>query len=178
MIALPEPALADDLVALRAWREPDVAQLVTACSDPLIQRYTSVPVPYERRDAELFVHAGRSVDALPLAVVDARDDAVVLGAVGLHAVDRESRRAEIGYWTAPWARRRGVAARGLVLLARWGVGDFGLERVDLYAEPANVASQGVAAAAGFTRGDLVRGGIVLHGRRRDVVRHTLFAVDR
>ena len=165
----------DDLVALRAWAEDDVPALVRACSDPLTQRYTSVPTPYTPEDARLFVAGGRSSTGLPLAVVRADDTAAVVGAVGLHAVDIERSRGEIGYWTAPWARRSGVASRALALLSGWAVapGGLGLRRVELYAEPDNLASQMVAERAGFLRGDLVRGGIALRGRRRDVVRFVL-----
>lgn len=159
-------------MALRAWAEDDVPALVRACADPLTQRYTSVPSPYTPEDARLFVAGGRSDSGLPLAVADAGDAASVLGAVGLHAVDLERSRAEIGYWTAPWARGAGVATRALALLAGWAVdpGGLGLRRLELYAEPGNEASQRVALRAGFVRGDLVRGGIALRGRRRDVVR--------
>ncbi len=146
-----------------------------ACSDPLTQRYTSVPSPYTPEDARLFVAAGRSATSLPLAVVQTADPSAVVGAVGLHAVDIDRSRAEIGYWTAPWARRAGVSSRALTLLARWATAPEGLHlrRVELYAEPANLASQTVAERAGFVRGDLVRGGIALRGRRRDVVRFVL-----
>jgi len=165
------------VVALRAWAETDVPALVRACSDPLTQRYTSVPTPYTPEDARLFVAGGRSDTGLPLAVVRADDDAQVIGAVGLHAVDIERARGEIGYWTAPWARREGVASRALALLAGWAIapGGLGLRRVELYAEPDNLASQMVAERARFQRGDLVRGGIALRGRRRDVVRFVLEA---
>jgi RimJ/RimL family protein N-acetyltransferase len=148
---------------------------VRACSDALTQRYTSVPSPYTPEDARLFVAGGRSATGLPLAVADAADPSAVLGAVGLHAVDLERSRAEIGYWTAPWARRTGVATRALTLLAGWAIAPAGLalRRVELYAEPGNAASQRVAERAGFIRGDLVRGGIALRGRRRDVVRFVL-----
>ena len=160
---------------MRAWAEDDVPALVRACSDPLTQRYTSVPAPYTPEDARLFVAGGRSDTGLPLAVVRADDDCHVVGAVGLHAVDIERSRGEIGYWTAPWARRSGVASRALALLSGWAVAPagLGLRRVELYAEPDNLASQMVAARAGFLRGDLVRGGIALRGRRRDVVRFVL-----
>ena len=164
-----------ELVALRAWAEDDVPALVRACSDPLTQRYTSVPTPYTPEDARLFVAGGRSDTGLPLAVVRADDDRDVVGAVGLHAVDIERSRGEIGYWTAPWARRSGVASGALALLSGWAVAPvgLGLRRVELYAEPDNLASQMVAERAGFRRGDLVRGGIALRGRRRDVVRFVL-----
>ncbi len=160
-------------MALRAWEESDVPALVRACSDPLTRRYTSVPAPYTPEDARLFVHAGRTEVGLPLAVVADGEPETVLGAVGLHAVDVDRGRGEIGYWTAPWARRRGVATRSLQLLSAWALADLGLPRLNLYAEPTNLVSQRVAENAGFVRGDLVRGGISLRGRRRDVIRFTL-----
>lgn len=149
--------------------------LVSACSDPLVSRYTSVPVPYTREDAVRFVDAGRSSTALPLAAVEPGQPANVLGAVGLHAVSRSRRKGEIGYWTAPWARGCGVATESLSLLSRWALDALGLERLDLYAEPENEASHRVAERAGFERGELVRSGIALRGRRYDVIRFTLRA---
>ena len=156
---MPDPPLHDGRIALRAWREEDVPALVASCSDELTMRFTSVPSPYTPEDARLFVGTGRSDAALPLAIVEADDDAQVLGAVGLHAVDRGRGRGEIGYWTSPWARRQGIATRALVLLSRWALDPEGLalRRLELYAEPVNLASQEVARRAGFTQGDLVRG---------------------
>jgi RimJ/RimL family protein N-acetyltransferase len=160
-------------VALRAWARDDVPALVRACADPLVARYTSVPVPYTPEDAVKYVEAGRSPTALPMAAVSRQDPDEVLGAVGLHAVSRARRRGEIGYWTAPWARGRGVATEALSLLSLWAMENLGLGRLDLYAEPENEASHAVALRAGFERGELVRSGIALRGRRYDVIRFTL-----
>ena len=160
-------------MALRAWTRADLPALVEACADPLTARYTSVPVPYTPEDAWRYVDAGRSATALPMAAVERGDEKAVLGAVGLHAVSRARSRGEIGYWTAPWARGRGVATEALSLLSRWALDDLGLRRLDLYAEPENEASHGVAERAGFERGELVRSGIALRGRRYDVIRFTL-----
>jgi RimJ/RimL family protein N-acetyltransferase len=134
-----------------------------------------VPAPYTPEDARTFVLTGRSESGLPLAVAAADDPARLLGAVGLHAVDRSRARGEIGYWTSPWARREGVATRALNLLSGWALdpAGLGLARLELYAEPENHASQEVAVRAGYVKGDLVRGGIALRGRRRDVIRFVL-----
>ena len=175
LIGLPDPPLAGESVELRAWARDDVPALVRACSDPLVSRYTSVPVPYTREDAVRFVDAARSPTSLPLAAVDPADPGEVLGAVGLHAVSRGRRKGEIGYWTAPWARGRGVATEALQLLSAWAIESLGLRRLDLYAEPENEISHRVAERAGFQRGELVRSGIALRGRRYDVIRFTLRA---
>src|SRR4051794_41886411 len=46
------PTLTDGVVTLRAHRPDDADRVVAQCRDPLMQRWTSVPVPYERRHAE------------------------------------------------------------------------------------------------------------------------------
>src|SRR3954465_9120817 len=46
------PTLTDTVVTLRAHRPDDAAGVVAQCRDPLMQRWTTVPVPYERRHAE------------------------------------------------------------------------------------------------------------------------------
>ena len=174
-LELPEPPLASGPILLREWAESDVPSLVEACTDPQTARYTSVPIPYTPEDARRFVSLGRSPTALPLAVVSADEPREILGAVGLHAVSLARRRSEIGYWTAPWARSRGVAQTALELLSGWALGPLGLERLDLYVEPENESSQRVAGRAGYTRGALVRSGIALRGRRYDVIRFSLLA---
>ena len=171
-VELPQPPLERGPLALREWEEGDAKNLVEACADPLTARYTSVPIPYTPEDAGRFISFGRSPTALPLAVVSADDASEVLGAVGLHAVSLTRRRAEIGYWTAPWARSQGVAQAALELLSEWALGPLGLERLDLYVEPENETSQRVAERAGYKRGALVRSGIALRGRRYDVLRFT------
>jgi mycothiol synthase len=94
----------------------------------------------------------------------------VCGVVLIMSADDE---AELAYWTAPAARGRGYATRALILAAEWALGRLGLRRVWLEIEPANAASQIVAARAGFTptahaAGDLAttEAGVAAAGRAR------------
>jgi RimJ/RimL family protein N-acetyltransferase len=75
------------------------------------------------------------------------------------------------------ARGRGFGTRALQLLSRWAIEGLGLERVELLANPANAASQRVAARAGFTREGLLRGYRTRHGVREDLVMFSLLPED-
>jgi RimJ/RimL family protein N-acetyltransferase len=158
---------------LRAWRPADAEPVHRACQDPDIQRWTSVPSPYEPRHAEWFVGnaptAWASDRQAPFGVFDAHTGEL-LGANGLVSLDRTAGIAEVGYWTAPWARRRGVAERGIRAVARWalgtGAGDLGLARLVWRAEPGNHASRLVAQRAGFRMEGLLRADVL----RADVPR--------
>src|SRR5258707_8070698 len=49
--------LASDGLVLRAWQPDDAVDVFRACQDPLIQRWTMVPVPYLREHAEDYTSA-------------------------------------------------------------------------------------------------------------------------
>jgi RimJ/RimL family protein N-acetyltransferase len=134
--------------------------MTAACADPDIQRWTLVPEGYTEDDARSFVaHTASARDAgasLELAVVEAADTAELLGSVGLVGIDWEREHAEVGYWTAPWARRRGVAVRAVQVLSSWSFAALGLARLQLMPFAANAASQRVAERAGYTREGVLR----------------------
>jgi RimJ/RimL family protein N-acetyltransferase len=89
--------------------------------------------------------------ALDLVVSPMGGD-LVWGEVGLRGFDPAVRRAEVGWWLAPAARGRVVAAAAVGLVAAWALGaPLGLLQVWARIDPANEASAHVAEAAGFRR---------------------------
>jgi RimJ/RimL family protein N-acetyltransferase len=154
------PHLADAAVRLRPHRPDDVAGVVIACSDPLTQHWLpALPFPYGEANArahleEILSHQADGV-AVYWAVCPAGDDAVA-GEVGLFGLspDGLSRTAEVGYWTHPKARGRGLTTAALRLVVRHAllpadVGGLGVQRVLVRAAEGNVASQRVAVGAGL-----------------------------
>jgi RimJ/RimL family protein N-acetyltransferase len=79
-----------------------------------------------------------------------------------------------GCWIARDERGRGICTRALRLLARHGLDELGLQRVDLITDPDNVASQRVAEKVGFQREGVLRAHL-RHpdGRVRDSVMFSL-----
>ena len=157
---------------LRPPDDHDVDPITRACQDPDNQRWlTALPSPYTREDAAEFVHGiaarGRAAGTdVPFAV---EADGELVAMCGLHELTSGRLGPEIGYWTAPWARRNGYAAEAADGLARW-VLDHGAPRVHLYADVANAASQAVARRAGFAEEGVVRGCLVYRdGSRADAV---------
>jgi RimJ/RimL family protein N-acetyltransferase len=125
-----------------------------------------VPEPYGETDARAYlltrhdhIHAGT---AAPFAIVHASDPGRALGSITLMRLAWEHRRGEVGYWLAREARGHGHTTRAVRLLCAWAFKSLGLERIDLFAAIANVASQRVAERAGFTREALLR--FYLRGR--------------
>ena len=172
-LPLPDPPLRSGRLALRPWAQSDAPSVVAACRDPLIARYVAaMPSPFGEADARTWLAgqepARRAGLSLELAIVGA-GCGDVLGAVALTSVNPDHARAAVGYWLAPQARGRGVATEALRLLAGWAFGSLDLARLELIAEPDNVASQRVAERCGFVREGLLRSHWFSKGRRRDSV---------
>lgn len=171
--------LRDDVVALREFVSGDVPAVTAACQDPLIARYTVVPSPYRAEHARSWInghpHQRRTGAAIDLAVVDARQG-ILLGAVGLGDFAWEHDRAEAGFWVAPEARGRGVAARALRLVVGWALASpLELVRVQLSIDVANTASQTTAQRAGFDREGVLRSFVQVKGRRCDMALYARLA---
>jgi RimJ/RimL family protein N-acetyltransferase len=178
-IPLPNPPLTDGEIWLRPWERRDVAAVTAACQDPEIPRWTVVPHNYTERHARDFINgtaadiaAGRE---LALAIVDGDDR--ILGALGLSNFDWPDLKAEIGYWIAAEARRRGIGSRATRMLAVWALTTLGVERLELLANPHNEASQRLAERAGFTREGTLRRYRRRHGVREDLVMFSMLAGD-
>ena len=76
----------------------------------------------------------------------------VLGNVVLKGYAAGQDSAEVGYWTAPAARRRGVASAAVVTLTAWAFGNLGpagLQRIELIHQQDNPASCRVAQKSGY-----------------------------
>jgi RimJ/RimL family protein N-acetyltransferase len=163
--------LGDGVVTLRPWAHADAPALAEALDgDPEISRWLDlVPQPYSVIDAHAYISAPGEEK---YAVTDAATGQV-LGSIGIRW-NETGDSGEIGYWLRRDARGRGVMTRALTLLARHAI-DAGAARVQLRADPENVASCRVAEKAGFTREGMLRSVYWNErlGRRQD---HVLFSL--
>lgn len=90
---------------------------------------------------------------------------------------RDEGCAEMSYWTFPAYRRRGLAARAVRLACDYAFEALGVERMELYIEPDNHASRGVAHRAGFRQEGLLRRRGRFGSERRDFVLYARLAID-
>jgi RimJ/RimL family protein N-acetyltransferase len=135
---------------LRPWRPDDVDAVWAVFQDPDVRLWNGGGVA-TRDDAAALL--GRrmdwsSGDHTSWAVVDATD--AVLASLSVHSIDLVGNDAEIGYWTAPAARGRGVAAVAVDAGCRWAFAALPIDRIELCHAVENTASGRVAQKAGFT----------------------------
>jgi RimJ/RimL family protein N-acetyltransferase len=144
-----QPVLAVDELTLRPWRAGDVATLVSAYEDPAIRRWHVRSMTGVEAAGWIAAAAAKwsGESGVQWAVCDPAD--AVLGRVGIGDLDLADAHAELGYWTVPAARGRGVAPRAVGAVARWMFEEIGFHRVEIEHSTANPASCRVAEKAGF-----------------------------
>lgn len=160
--------LTDDRLLLRLPTLDDVPAITRACQDPEVQRWTTVPVPYEDQDARWFIETGipegwaNGTEATWIVTDQASEE--LLACVGLRFLPEE--RAEVGFWVAAWARGRRVATDATRLTCRWGF-QVGVARIEWLAHIGNDASRAVARNVGFVEEGVCRSRCVQRGERKD-----------
>jgi RimJ/RimL family protein N-acetyltransferase len=150
--------LATARLVLSAPTVDDVDAIHAACQDPDIRRFTTVPSPYRRSDAEAFVALVAGWWATDVEYTWAiRDGASLVGMIGLHAI--RDGAAEIGYWMAPAGRGRGLLTEAANAVLDFAFGPMRLQRVEWRAVTDNPASARVAQRLGFRYEGLLRLGL-------------------
>ena len=151
------PVLVGDKVVLRGYRDSDAERIQQAASEDRMQHwFHDLPSPYTLDDAHAYLENRREQLAtgrgLSWAVADPATDELI---ANISAFDlKPGFEAEIGYWTHPDARGRGVMTEACGLVVRHAFvpeedGGLGLQRLQVYAAEANTASRHVIEANGF-----------------------------
>jgi RimJ/RimL family protein N-acetyltransferase len=153
------PRIAGDKVVLRAHRPGDARRVQEACNDERTRWWLNdMPSPYTLEDADRFLESRTeqlaSGAGITWAVADPGTDELI-GNISLFDI-KPGHEAEIGYWTHPAARGRGVMTEACGLAVRHafvpgGDGGQGLRRLRILAAEGNTASQHVIEANGFVR---------------------------
>ena len=125
-------------------------------------------VTHELAEKWLTDHAGlwEKGEGRHLAVVDGDD---FLGGVNFHSIRPDHRRAEVGFWLAPWARGRGIGSGAVRAACDWAFGNWDLNRIEMTTLPDNEVSQALARKIGFTREGLLRQRNFERGKYVDIV---------
>ena len=86
-------------------------------------------------------------------------------------------RAEMSYWVFPQFRGRGFAGSGVRLVCEWAFEQLSIARMELYIEPDNLGSRGVARSVGFSEEGVLREHEQTPQGRRDMVLYSLLPSD-
>ena len=165
------PRLTDGVVTLRAAHRDDVQGVLEQCLDPVSQEWTTVPLGYAYDDAvdylTVAIPEGWRTETELVFVVES-DDAGAPRYVGNIALRMQGDgRAEVAYGAHPWARGRGLVARAVRLMVRWGFDDLGVRTTTWAANRGNWPSRRLAWSLGFRVEGAPRGWLPQRGELKD-----------
>jgi [ribosomal protein S5]-alanine N-acetyltransferase len=165
-------------VLLRAFEATDLPMALELSTDPYAPLIGTMPAHATAEEAAAWIdrQRGRWAEGagFSFAVAETATGRAV-GSVGLWLRQLPEGRATAGYFVAPSARGRGLAAAALRAVTAFGWTIPRLHRIELHIEPWNTASVRTAENAGYLREGLLRSHTEIAGRRRDML---LFAAVR
>jgi RimJ/RimL family protein N-acetyltransferase len=146
---------------LRPLQLDDAEELTAQLQDPVIARWTnSIPWPYSIDDARTYLTTRAAADetgeSFVWAMVEKAPERLA-GTIGLHDVQPDRGRAELGYWIGESFRGMGYTTEAARRVLSWAfeVADF--ERIQATYMPGNDASAGVMRNIGMQPEGLLRG---------------------
>jgi RimJ/RimL family protein N-acetyltransferase len=152
------PRIEGDKVRLRMHRVEDLDRMHQGATDPVTVHWLGrIPDPYTREmAADFLLHRSGGMAAgtdLHWMLADPDTD-LLLGTVSLMHIAEGM--AEVGYWSHPEARGRGVMTSAVAMACRHAFidvedGGLGLHRVHATVAVDNLASRNVLERAGFTQ---------------------------
>lgn len=161
-------------VHIRPYAVADIPALFEAARESVAEVHPWLPwchPDYRIEESEEWVRSQverfRTGAEYEFVIVD--DKGRFLGGCGLNEVDREQRRANLGYWVRSTAAGRGIAPEAVRQLTAWARENTDLDRLEIVCAVGNHRSQRVAEKAGALREGLERGRLELHGRKVDAV---------
>ncbi len=181
---IPDPVeLSDDRVLLRPFRLDDVERLYQAIRGSLPELQIWLPwchAGYSRDEADQWIEARAAAWHKGIEysfAIEERGVDGLAGGCGLNQIDELRLRANLGYWVKTSRTGRGLATAATRLLARWGLQQVGLQRVEIVAAVGNTASQRVAHKAGAIREGVFRRRLRVHGQPHDAAIFSLINED-
>jgi ribosomal-protein-serine acetyltransferase len=97
----------------------------------------------------------------------------LIGCIGLHDFNKNSRRASIGYWLATEYQGKGIMTRVVKALIDFGFKNLNLNRIGLEAGEENLKSRAITERLGFTQEGEFRKYEFINGRFIDYVVYSI-----
>ena len=163
----------DDRLQLRTYAVADAQELFDAVNNsrkhlnPWLEWVSKTTKPeHSLQFIQQSLHQLNMQEALALGIFE-HDK--IIGGIGMHAWDQETKRAQIGYWISSEYEGRGIISRSMVKFVEFLFDKIGLNKIEIHFLQANKRSTKVAERLGFKVEGIIRQSIMRNGMPEDVV---------
>ena len=160
--------LTDGNVTLRTPVDDDAVEVAAGVQDSLETLSPWMPwatESYDESAARSWIQGEIEPNSVRCVLIGG--DGRMVGSAGLNHFDTANNRANLGYWLRADATGFGYATSATRLLARYGLDELGLHRIEVMMSVENDASRQVAIRAGAGYEGVQRGRLLLRGRYHD-----------
>ena len=168
-----QTTLETERLVLRPLTPDDAATVARlAGSREVADTTISIPHPYSEAQAREWIAVCTTKSSAGKAIVFGvvtRDDAPLIGAVGLREIDAEHSQAEMGFWVGVQSWGKGYATEAARRVIRYAFKELKLNRVYAHHMVRNPASGRVLEKVGMKREGLLRQRVRKWGAFEDVV---------
>jgi ribosomal-protein-serine acetyltransferase len=165
-------------IRLRPFKDSDIDAVYEAIRESIDTIGPWLPFAhpgYKRDEAKTWVESRKEAwekwDELGFAMENPKTGRL-LGICGLNQISHINRLANLGYWVRTSAQGKGVATKATRLLARFGIEELGLERVEILVAVDNHGSRRVAEKAGAFQEGILRRRIYLNDKAHDAMMYS------
>jgi len=175
--------LTDGKISLRPYRKSDAEELHKAVRESLGELSPWLEFAHKdystkevRKWLKTHPASWKKGTAYEFGIFDTGDGSIT-GGCGLNQIDDVNKCANLGYWVRTGRTSRGVATAATLLLAKWGLKELRLNRIEIVIATGNMPSLRVAEKVGAKREGVLRKRIVVRDKVYDAVMYSLVRGD-
>jgi RimJ/RimL family protein N-acetyltransferase len=139
----------------------DMDGIMKHINDRLVSRFmATVPHPYKRKDGEFYIKKMVKKNLKEktgyLFSICLKENDEIIGGIGLLAINKQHKNAEIGYWLGRKFWRKGYGTEALHLMLGFGFKRLKLNKIFAPIYHPNKASMALLKKAGFKKEGVLR----------------------
>ena len=160
------PTIQTTRLLLRAFQPEDISQVFYGLSHPQVIPYYGVSfssLEATREQMDWFANLEQTGKGIWWAICSANNQ-IFYGAGGLNAINREHRKAEIGFWLLPEYWGQGIMQEAVPLILNHGFRTFNLHRIEGFVESENHNCKRALAKLDFVHEGTMKDCEVKNGR--------------
>lgn len=138
----PFPTIKTGRLLLRQIRENDLEYVTKGLSHPEVIKYYGVSYK-NREEAKEQMAWFKKLEETGTGIwwaICSEDNNIFYGAAGLNNLQKEHRKAEIGFWLLPEFRGNGIVRESATEVLKYAFQKLDLHRIEAYVETKNTAS--------------------------------------
>ena len=175
-------AFETDRLLVRRYRQSDADHLFQAAQSSIAEVFPFLPWCHPEYQLSESINwlkdvepAWRKGDAYNFAIFS-QGQSELLGGCGINRID-EHPIGNLGYWVKSGNVSKGIATEATVALARFGIEQIGLKRIEIVMSVENTPSRRVAEKSGAVYEGKLRNRLTLHGKAHDAYIYSITPED-